>query len=94
MQGLRSGKGGKRTSNEFTVIGVDDPVEIDARYRRAAFRGMWFAAAFAMVFAALAALSWAGAIGKPQDASQLLVMALGGVVLFIFSRIIIRFFAG
>jgi hypothetical protein len=55
---------------------------------------MWFAAAFAMVFAALAALSWAGAIGKPQDASQLLVMALGGVVLFIFSRIIIRFFAG
>ena len=84
--------GGKRTNNEAKANRMDDPVDIDARYRRAAFGAMWFAAAFAMVLAALAALSWAGAIGKPEDASQLLVMALGGVVIFILSRLSILFF--
>ena len=33
-------------------------------------------------------------MGHPQDAPKLLIMALGGVALFIFSRFIIRRFVG
>jgi hypothetical protein len=71
---------------------MDDPLEIDPRYRKAAARGMWFAAAFAVICAALAAFSWAGLMGKRQDVPMLLVMALAGVALFIFGRLVIRFF--
>jgi predicted alpha/beta hydrolase len=63
----------------------------DPRYRRAAYRGMWFAALFTLVCGALAAFSWAGVMGQQQDAPMLLLMGLGGVVLFIFTRLVIRF---
>jgi len=71
---------------------MEDPLEIDPRYPKAATRGMWFSAAFALICAALAAFSLAGVIGQRQDALMLLVMALGGVALFIFGRLVIRFF--
>jgi hypothetical protein len=70
------------------------PLEIGGSYRRAAILGMWFAAAFAVVFAVIAALSWLGFVGKPEDASMALLMALGGAVLFISMRLIIRLFVG
>ena len=73
---------------------MNDPLEIDAPYRRATFRAMSFAAAFALVCGILAALSWAGIIGKSQDAQMLLLMALGGIVLFIIIRLVIRLFLG
>ena len=52
---------------------------------------MWFAAAFALVCAALAALARTGVIGQQRDAPVLLLMAVGGVVLLVFSRLVIRF---
>jgi hypothetical protein len=84
--------GGKQTLGQTTVVSMDDPLEIDPRYRKAATRGMWFAAAFTVICAALAALSWAGVMGQRQDAPMLLVMAVGGIVLFIFGRVVIHFF--
>ena len=73
---------------------MNDPFEIGGSYRRAAILGMWFAAAFAVVCAALAALSSFGFVGESQDAPMLLLIALGGAVLFISMRLIIRFFIG
>lgn len=73
---------------------MNDPLQIDAPYRRATFRAMWFAAAFAFVCAVLAALSWAGIIGKSQDVPMLLLMALGGIVIFILIRLVIRLVLG
>ena len=71
---------------------MDDPLATDPRYRRAVYRAMWFAAVSAFAYAALAAFSWAGLMGKEQDAPTLLLMALGGSLLFIFTRVIIRIF--
>jgi hypothetical protein len=52
---------------------------------------MWLAGVLALVCLALAAFSWAGVIGKPQDVPILLLLALVGVVLFIFMRFILLF---
>jgi hypothetical protein len=70
---------------------MNDPLIMDPRYRRAAYRCMWLGAAFALICAALAAFSWAGLMGQRKDAPMLVLMAVGGVVLFIFTRLVIRF---
>ena len=72
-------------------MAMNDPLEIDPRYRKAAYRGIWFGAGFALVCVALATLSWTGVMGKPEDAPMLFGMAFGGAALFVFGRLIIRF---
>jgi hypothetical protein len=66
-----------------------EPQEVGP-FRRAAVRAKWFAAAFAILCAVGAALSWAGVTGHRQDVSALLLMSLGGFALFIFSWFMIR----
>jgi hypothetical protein len=74
-----------------SLMCMDDPMTEDQRYCRAAYRGMWFGAAFALVCAALAALSWGRVIGEQREAPLLLLMTLVGVVLLILIRLVIHF---
>lgn len=62
-----------------------------APYRRAAVRAKWFAAAFAVVCAIFAVLTWAGEVGDAKAAPILGLMALGGVVVFLGNWCLIRF---
>jgi hypothetical protein len=67
-----------------------DTHNADPRYKNAAVRGMWFAAAFAVVCASLAVASRIGWVGNRGDTLLLGMMSLGGLLVFVLSRIIIR----